>query len=163
MYAAAASGPPGPPLEYAIDAAAGVVVIELRSIADGPALLAGLRELRSDPHFRPSLDLYVDCNALRRIPSGEDIKQLARLWVSCPRTSAAVRCALIATWRPLNEAARFFATAIAAPNVTLQVFEAWSDARLWLAATRVESATGDPWIGPSRAINTLMRRPRPGS
>ena len=36
---------PSPPLRYAIDAAAGLLVIQVTSIADGPALLAALREI----------------------------------------------------------------------------------------------------------------------
>ena len=149
---------PNPPLQYAIDAAAGLIVIELRSITDGLALLGALRAIRSDPQFRPSLDIFVDCNALRTIPSCEDVKALARLCISCPHTETPNRWALIATWRPINDAARFFATVIAAPNVALRVFDAWSDARLWLAATRPESTHDTPWIGPSRALNELMRR-----
>jgi hypothetical protein len=160
MVATGAASPSSTPLHYAIDAAAGVVVIELRSITNCPALLEALRAIRSDPSFHASLDIYVDCNALRGIPSSEHVKQLARLCVSCPRTEAASRWALIATWRPINEAARFFATLIAAPNVALRVFEAWSDARVWLAATRPDTGIDTPWIGPSRALNELMRRSR---
>jgi hypothetical protein len=158
MSATRTASPPSPPLHYAIDAAAGLVVIELRSITDGLSLISALRAIRSDPQFRPSLNIFVDCNALRTIPSCEDVKQLARLCISCPHTGMPSRWALIATWRPINDAARFFATAIAAPNVALRVFDAWSDARLWCAATRPEPTPDTPWIGPSRALNELMRR-----
>lgn len=139
------------------------MVIEPRSIEDGPALVGALSAIRGDPEFRPSLDIYVDCNALEAIPSCDDVKQLARLCVSCPHADVPSRWALIASWRPVNEAARFFATAIAAPNVACRVFEAWSDARVWLAATRPKPSLDAPWLGPSQALNELMRRSRKAS
>jgi len=153
---------PSPPLRYAIDAAAGLLVIQVTSIADGPALLAALREIKTDPLFRPSLDVCVDCNTLRVIPTSEEIKELARLCVACPRSESKNRWVLIATWRPIYEAARFFATAVSAPNVILRVFEAWSDARVWLATTRAAALQATPWIGPSRALNELIRRSAEG-
>jgi hypothetical protein len=156
MSAAVAAGHENVPLHYVIDRAAAVVVVELRSITDGPALLGALRAIRSDPDFHSSLDVYVDCNTLRGIPSGDDVKRIARLCVTCPHSEAPSRWALIATWRPINEAARFFAAAIAAPNVALRVFETWSDARVWLAATRTTPAEHS-WVGPSPALNQLMR------
>jgi len=157
---AAVLGPPSPPLRYTIDAAAGLIVIEVLSVDDAPALLSSLREIRTDLRFRSSLDICVDCNTLRGIPSCEQLKRLARLCVSCPHSEASSRWAIVATWRPINEAARFFATAISAPNVALRVFDAWSDAQVWLAATRPVSRQDVPWIGPSRALNELMRRAR---
>ena len=156
MYPAAAV-PVAPPLRYTIDADAGFLVVELLSIADGPALLEALREIRADPRFSASLDICIDCNTLRRIPSCEEVKQLARLCVGCARSDGASRCALIATWQPLHDAARLFSMAVSAPNVTLRVFEASSDARMWLATTRPMPEDHAAWIGPSRAINQLLK------
>ena len=155
---AAITGSQSSPLRYAIDSAAGLIVIELLSIEDGPALLAALRGIQADPEFRRSLDVCVDCNTLRVIPSCDEVKRLARIIVASPRSEAPSHWALIATWRPLHDAARFFSTAVSAPNMTLRVFDAWSDARMWLATTRPASEDGTPWIGPSRALNELMLR-----
>jgi hypothetical protein len=157
MYPAAAV-PVAPPLRYTIDADAGFLVVELLSITDGPALLEALREIRADPRFTAALDICIDCNRLRAIPSCDEVKELARICVAFPRSGGARHWALIATWRPLYDAARFFATAVSAPRVTLRVFHAWSDARMWLATTRPTPADGAPWIGPSRALNELMSR-----
>jgi hypothetical protein len=154
---AAVVGPQMSPLRYTIDPVAQLLAIELLSIDDGPALVAAFSQICIDPHFRPSYDVGVDCNTLRGIPSGEDVKRLARLCVACPRSNAPSHWALIAAWRPLNDAARFFATAVSAPNVTLRVFQAWSDARMWLASMRAVTPSA-PWIGPSRALNDLMVR-----
>ena len=161
MCAVAAS--PSSPLRYTIDADAELLVIEVLSIDDGPALLSSLRDIRTDPRFRRSLDVCVDCNALRGIPSCDDVKRLARACVACPRGESPGHWALIATWRPLHDAARLFATAVSAPNVTLRVFHAWSDARLWLATMRPATPHRAPWVGPSRALNDLMRQPGGGS
>jgi hypothetical protein len=158
MCATATARSSTPPLRYTIDATGGVLTIELLSIEDGPALLAAWREIRTDSQFCSSLDVCIDCNLLRGIPSCDDVKQLARLCVACPRSEAPSHWALIATWRPLHDAARFFATAVSAPNVTLRVFEALSDARLWLATMRPVTPEATPWIGPSRALNRLMQR-----
>jgi len=158
MSAPAVAGSVISPLRYTIDGAAGLLVIELLSIEDGPALLAALREIRTDLRFRPSLDVCIDCNTLRGIPSCEDVKELARLCVACPRPQGLRHWAMIATWRPLNDAARFFSTAVSAPNVTLRVFDAWSDARLWLATMRSETPDTASWIGPSRSLNDLVSR-----
>jgi len=146
------------PLRYTIDAAAGLLIIEVLSVANASALLAALREIRTDPQFRPSLDVYVDCNTLEEIPSCEHVKHVARLCVTGPRAEIPQRCALIATWRPIHDAARFFATAVGAPSLVLRVFETWSDAEVWLATTRPMPREAMPWIGPSRALNELMRR-----
>jgi len=145
------------PLRYTIDGAAGLLVIELLSIKDGPALLSALGAIRMDPHFRSSLDVCIDCNTLRRIPSCDDVKELARLCVGCPRSDGPSRWALIATWRPLHDAARLFSMAVSAPNVTLRVFQAPSDARMWLSTTKPIADDRAPWIGPSRAINQLLK------
>jgi hypothetical protein len=156
MHPAAAAPPPSP-LRYTIDPSARLVVVELCSVDDGPALLTALGEIRADPLFRPSYHVCVDCNGLRAIPSCEDVKRLARLCVACPRVNAPSHWALLATWRPINEAARFFATAVSAPNVTLRVFQTWSDARVWFATTRPDEEESS-WIGPSRALNEIIGR-----
>src|SRR5690349_14613545 len=146
------------PLRYTIDAAAQLIIIELLSIEDGAALLTALRDIRTDPDFCPSFDVCVDCNLLREIPSCEDVKRLARLCVECPRSGSTSRWALVATWRPIYDAARFFATVVSAPNRTLRVFHAWSDVRVWLGTTMPPGREDVPWIGPSRALNELIRR-----
>ena len=154
---------PGPPLRYTIDRGAGLLVIEPLSIENPSSLLAALRDITSDLRYRSSLDVCVDCNSLRRVPSCDQLKQLARFCVAHPRGEAPSRWAFVATWRPINEAARFFATAISAPNVALRVFETWSDAHVWLSATRPVTHQEVPWVGPSRALNELMQRSRRSS
>ena len=151
------------PLRYTIDRGAGLLVIEPLLIENPPALLAALRDIKADLRYRPSLDICVDCNSLRRVPSRDQLKCLARSCVAHPRAEAPSRWALVATWRPINEAARFFATAISAPNVALRVFETWSDAHVWLSAMRPASQQEVPWVGPSRALNELMQRSRRSS
>jgi len=146
------------PLRYEIDAAAGLLIVELLSIEDGPALLTALRDIKTDPRFRSSLDVCVDCNTLRGIPSCDDVKRLARVCVAFPHADVPRHWALIATWRPLYDAARFFSTAVSAPKVTLRVFHAWSDVRLWLATTKPPKAEETAWIGPSPALNHLLRQ-----
>jgi hypothetical protein len=81
-------GPERWPIRYEIDVAAGLVIIEVLSIEDGPALLTALRGVRSDPLFRASFDVCVDCNTLRLIPSSDDVKRLARACGACPRGEA---------------------------------------------------------------------------
>jgi hypothetical protein len=156
------SAAPEPPLRYTIDPAARTITVELLAIDDELELLAALQRIPRDPAFRPGFNVYVDCNSLRRIPSCEDVKRLARLCVACPRPGAPSRWALIATWRPIFEAARFFATAVSAPNVSLRVFHALSDARMWFAVTAPapDSTAAEPWVGPSPVLNELVRRSR---
>ena len=156
---AAVAGPERSPIRYKVDGTAGLVIIEVLSIEDGPALLSALRGVRADLSFRASFDVCVDCNTLRAIPSGDDVKRLARACVACPHDEAPKHWALIATWRPLYDAARFFATAVSAPNVTLRVFHAWSDARVWLAAMKPAVSIDTPWVGPSRTLNQILQQP----
>jgi len=146
------------PLQYTIDAPMRTVAIDLASIDDEREILASLQRITRDPAFRRGFNVYVDCNHLRRIPSCEELRRLARACARAPRTEVTCRLALIAGWRPIHEAARFFATVVTAPNISLRVFEAWSDARLWFAVTTPDTTESMPWVGPSPILNNLVRR-----
>ena len=149
------------PLRYKIDDDAQLLVIEVLSTEDAPAVRAALRGIQADPRFRASLDVCVNCNTLSAVPTPEDVRLLARLCAGRPCGEEARNWALIATWQPLYDAARAFSTSVRAPKVTIRVFQAWSDARMWLSTTRTTRAItphGAPWIGPSSALNALIRR-----
>ena len=147
-----------PALQYSIDSIAGFLVIEPLSIATTPALLSALRTIKTDPLFRPGLDVCIDCNALREIPSPKDIKRLARLCGGADPSCGLSRWALIATWRRIRDAACLFSDTVRTPSVTSHVFETWSDALVWLRSGRPPAANDMPWIGPSLARDELIRR-----
>jgi hypothetical protein len=158
MGGAVATGFSSPALRYSIDGAAGFIVIEPLSIAKAPALLTALRAIKTDPQFRSTLDVCVDCNSLREIPTRHDIRRLARLCGLMNRADVPSRWALIATWRRIQDAAFLFAHALPASHVTSHVFLTWSDALVWLRSERPPAANDIPWIGPSFARDELLRR-----
>lgn len=153
----AVAGTPGPSLQYSIDSEVGLLVIEVLSIDDGPALFAALRSIRRDVQFDACRTACVDCTMLRTIPSPDDVARIARAFIGWRQTDGPTQWAFIAAWTPIYDAARAFIATPGLFSCTLGVFETWSDVRVWLAATK-PLAEGPSWIGPSKALNELMRR-----
>jgi hypothetical protein len=147
-----------PALRYSIDGASGFIVVEALSVTNGPALLSALRAIKADPQFGPGLDVCIDCNRLRDVPSLCEVRRLARLCARLTCADAPSRWALIATWRRIRDMACLFSDAAPATRVTSHVFQTWSDAMAWLRAERPPAANDIPWVGPTLARDELIRR-----
>jgi hypothetical protein len=130
------SGRPRPALRYTIDAAAGIVFVDLLSLRYPAVVVAALRAIPDDPAYRQDFGILIDCCYLF-VPTAEGIRELARACFR-DRVELAGSVAVVATGHGANAGARFFATLTAAPRDRLRVFDVFAEAQAWLCLRRSE-------------------------
>jgi hypothetical protein len=155
-----AAGRVRPPLRYAIDAAAGVIFVDLLSVKSPPAVITAMRDIRSDPAYRPTLGILIECCYLRGVPSAELIRELARACFTECRPEIGGLVAIVAASDTVYSAARFFAALTAAPRDRLRVFNHYSEAIAWLRPVPSPSGADQPWAPHASLLLDAARRAR---
>jgi len=158
------AGRPRPPLRYTIDAAAGVVFVDLLYIQHPAAVVAGIRAIRHDSAYRPEFGTLLECCYLRGVPTSEGIRELARACFAGCRPELASRVAIVAAGQASNAGARFFAILTGAPREQLRVFGVFSEALAWLCPQSADvAATREPsWAARAGLLHDAARRARLG-
>jgi len=130
--------PTGPqrPLLCSIDDALGVIFVDLLSVDDAAAVIQALQQIRLSPSFRRDLSVCVDCRYLSRAPDVDNVRAMAELWPRGAMSDLTGRCAIVASASWAYGSARSFAAFARARIDRVRVFDACSDALLWLGVGR---------------------------
>jgi hypothetical protein len=155
-----ASGRARPPLRYTIDATAGVIFVDLLSVKSRLEVVAAMRDIRSDPAYRPDLGTLIECCYLRGVPTAELVRELAGACFGECRPEIGGPVAIVAASETVHSAARFFAALTAAPRDRLRVFNHFSQAIAWLRPKPSSSAADQPWAPQASLLLDAARRAR---
>jgi hypothetical protein len=137
LWTGPAGSPPSHlPLLYSIDDALGVIFVDLLAVADAPAVIQALQQIRLSPAFRRDLSVCIDCRCLSHAPDSADVRAIAALWPRRAASDLTGRCAIVAGSPWTYGGARTF-TALANASIDrVRVFRACADALLWLGIGR---------------------------
>lgn len=122
------------PLTYSIDAALGVIFIDLLAVDDAASVVQAIQHIRLDPLFTRRLSAWVDCRYVTAAPSTQVIRALAELWPRSAARDLTGRCAIIASSAWAYRAAQTFVALSRVRISRVRVFGACTDALVWLSA-----------------------------
>lgn len=123
---------PADSITYRIDADLGVVFITMRGEITFAALAALQDAYLSDPLYREGMAQYVDCRVVTSIPSSDAIRRLALDRLLMRAMMPTGRVAIVVMTRLGMDYASAWELFSDAPDGSVAVFTAHSQARAWL-------------------------------
>ena len=154
-----------PPLRYLIDGERSLLLIDLLELENISAAVEMFARIRHDRAFRRTLNIYVDCGYLRRTPTHDALRELARVYVAASQSELAAltgRRAIVAGGTWVYGTARLFAAMASTQRDRVRVFQSGPEALAWLCNSSLASAASErpdvSWASEARALSEIARR-----